>query len=36
MGLSDEQIASAVRVSWGDGVTAIPAQALVEFVNRLK
>lgn len=36
MGLPPERIDAAVRISWGPGVNEIPAEALVEAVNRLK
>jgi cysteine desulfurase len=36
MGLPDELIASAVRVSWGPGVTKIPAEAIVTTVKALR
>jgi cysteine desulfurase len=36
MGLTDECIASAVRVSWGPGVTEIPAEAIVTAVKALR
>jgi len=35
MGLPEDQIASAVRFSWGVGVEAIPHEALLEAVSRL-
>jgi len=36
MGLADDRIASAVRFSWGAGVAAIPHEALLEAVSRLR
>jgi cysteine desulfurase len=36
MGLADEVIESAVRISWGQGVTEVPATSLVNAVNRLR
>ncbi len=36
MGLGDEQIDSAVRISWGPPVNEIPAGSIVEAVNRLR
>jgi len=33
MGLSDDRIASAVRISWGPGVTEIPAAAILALVT---
>jgi cysteine desulfurase len=36
MGLSDDLIASAVRVSWGPGVTDIPAEPIVAAVRNLR
>jgi cysteine desulfurase len=35
MGLSSRQIESSVRISWGPGVQAIPATALIEAVMTL-
>jgi cysteine desulfurase len=36
MGLAEDRIASAVRFSWGVGVEAIPHEALLEAVSRLR
>lgn len=36
MGLSPDRIESAVRISWGPGVEAIPVAALIEAVKRLR
>lgn len=36
MGLPPDRIESAVRVSWGPGVEAIPVEALIEAVRRLR
>ncbi len=36
MGLSDDLVATAVRLSWGPGVGKIPHQVLLEAVSRLK
>jgi cysteine desulfurase len=36
MGLSDDLITSAVRISWGPGITDIPAQPIIEAVNSLR
>ena len=36
MGLSEERIESAVRLSWGVGVDSIPAEAFVEAVSTLR
>ncbi|HKI17007.1 MAG TPA: aminotransferase class V-fold PLP-dependent enzyme [Isosphaeraceae bacterium] len=36
MNLPDDQIASAVRFSWGPGVSEVPSAALVEAVLRLR
>jgi cysteine desulfurase len=36
MGLPDDQIASAVRLSWGPGVPEVPHDALLQAVSRLK
>jgi len=36
MGLPEDRIASAVRFSWGSGVEAIPHEALLEAVSRLR
>lgn len=36
MGLSDERLDSAVRISWGPGITSIPAAVFAEAVTRLK
>ena len=36
MGLPDDQIASAVRFSWGPGVEEIPLEALLGAVSRLR
>ena len=36
MGLTEDRIASAVRFSWGPGVTEIPHEALLEAVSRLR
>ncbi len=35
MGLPDSRIETAVRISWGPGVDAIPAKALLEAVRKL-
>jgi cysteine desulfurase len=35
MGLNDERINSAVRISWGQGITSIPADPLIEAVRSL-
>lgn len=35
MGLPDERIVSAVRFSWGQGITQIPTDALIEAVRSL-
>lgn len=36
MGLTDDLLESAVRISWGPGVASIPASAIVNAVARLK
>ena len=36
MGLAEDQIASAVRISWGPGIVEIPHDALLEAVSRLR
>jgi cysteine desulfurase len=36
MGLPRERIESAVRISWGPGVEAIPVEPLAEAVRRLR
>ena len=36
MGLSDDLLESAVRISWGPGIASIPAAIVVEAVERLK
>ena len=36
MGLEPERITSAVRISWGPGVTAVPTAALCEAILRLR
>ena len=36
MGLTEDQLATAVRFSWGPGVTEIPHEALLEAVSTLK
>jgi cysteine desulfurase len=36
MGLAGDLLESAVRISWGPGVTSVPAAAIIEAVNRLK
>ena len=36
MGLDEELLASAVRVSWGPGVEGIPAEVIVEAVRSMK
>lgn len=36
MGLPDDRIESAVRISWGPGITSIPAAAFAKAVTRLK
>jgi cysteine desulfurase len=36
MGLSDDLISSAVRISWGPRITDIPAQPIVAAVNSLR
>lgn len=36
MGLADDRIASAVRLSWGPGVKEIPHEALLGAVSRLR
>lgn len=36
MGLSDDLLESSVRISWGPGITSVPAAAFVEAVTRLK
>ena len=36
MGLPDDQIASAVRFSWGPGVQEIPHDALLKAISRLR
>ena len=33
MGLSDDIIASAVRISWGPGITDIPAKPIIDAVK---
>lgn len=35
MGMSEDQIASAVRISWGPGISEIPAESLVAAVRGL-
>jgi cysteine desulfurase len=35
MGLSPDRIESAIRISWGPGVEAIPVDALIEAVMSL-
>jgi cysteine desulfurase len=36
MGLTDDEVASSVRVSWGPGVSSIPADLFVEAVSSLR
>jgi cysteine desulfurase len=36
MGLDAERIAAAVRISWGAGVTEIPAEAILEQIGMLQ
>jgi cysteine desulfurase len=36
MGLGPERIASAIRISWGPGVTAVPTVALRDVILRLR
>jgi cysteine desulfurase len=36
MGLDDERISSAVRISWGPGVRKVPAGAILQTVGRLR
>lgn len=36
MGLSDDEVASSVRISWGPGVDTIPAEPIVEAVQALR
>lgn len=36
MGLSDDDVASSVRISWGPGVTSIPAERFAEAVSSLR
>jgi cysteine desulfurase len=36
MGLSDSSIETAVRISWGPGITAIPTDAIIGAVNALR
>jgi cysteine desulfurase len=36
MGMNDEQIAFAVRLSWGPGITDIPAQPIIEAVQSMR
>jgi cysteine desulfurase len=36
MGLDDDRIASAVRISWGPGITAIPTEPLVRAVQSMR
>jgi cysteine desulfurase len=36
MGLDDERIESAVRISWGPGVAAVPSGAIVDAVKSLR
>jgi cysteine desulfurase len=36
MGLTEDQLATAVRFSWGPGVTEIPHEALLEAVSTLR
>jgi cysteine desulfurase len=36
MGLADDLLSSAVRLSWGPGITGIPHRALLEAVSRLR
>jgi cysteine desulfurase len=36
MGLVEERIAEAVRISWGPGVEEIPTSAIVEAVQALR
>jgi cysteine desulfurase len=36
MGLSDEGVASSVRISWGPGITRIPSEAFVDAVSSLR
>lgn len=36
MGLSDDHVASSVRISWGPGVAAIPAESIIEAVDVLR
>jgi cysteine desulfurase len=36
MGLPDDLISSAVRISWGPGIGDIPAEPIVAAVNSLR
>ena len=36
MGITEDLLATAVRFSWGPGVTEIPHEALLEAVSRLR
>jgi len=36
MGLDEDRIASAVRISWGPGIDEIPASRLLEALLRFK
>ena len=36
MGLNEERIASAVRISWGPGVTGIPANVILDEIGMLQ
>jgi cysteine desulfurase len=36
MGLSDDDVASSVRISWGPGVEAIPTESIVAAVRNLR
>ncbi len=36
MGLTDDDVASSVRVSWGQGVSSIPAELFAEAVSSLR
>jgi cysteine desulfurase len=36
MGLSDDLISAAVRISWGSGVTEIPAKSILSAVQSMR